>query len=789
MMMMTTAAVMDALSVQPSASCSADEALHAQLSALNIRPNEYQLICEGLQRRPNFTELCMFSALWSEHCSYKHSKHLLKTLPTEGKHVVCGPGENAGIIDVGHGIHVSFKVESHNHPTYVEPFQGAATGVGGILRDIITMNARPVACLNALRFGHIEATNSHPTTAEHAKANKRRLAGAVAGIAHYGNCMGIPTIAGDTFLHPSYDGNPLVNAMAIGVMQPTGMMAAGAKGVGNPVLYVGSPTGRDGMGGASFASKALDDNKKQARPAVQTGDPYAEKTMMEACLEAFATGLVLAAQDMGAAGLTCATAEMAAKGNVGMTLNLDLVPAREAGMEAWEYLSSESQERMFMVLPKGQEEPVLAIFKRWRVPAVVVGEVIAEERIIVSHHGQIVVDVPSKLLTDGAPQYNPHPHATEAPEAMERRQRLATEGLPHLTPNALPSALMHLINHPNLQRKTPIYQQYDRHVRNNTLLTGDHHSAGVIQLRTANNEVTPLALATALEGNPVQVALNPRIGTQGVVAQAVRNVACTGAVPLASTNNLNFGNPEQEAVAFQLRTAVQGMGESCKALKVPVTGGNVSLYNTNGTQAIQPSPTVGVVGVIHDKTTLLSPCFKQAGHRVALLGRFAPTVGGSVYQGQHAQGNHWGEPPSVCLATEARLVACISQALAPQRLLASCDSVSLGGLLPTLLACCVLNEDSALGASVQLEGLQSAVASVNSAHALATLCFGETHGSYLISYAPEQEASIQEALHQHQLASLWIPLGEVTDQASLQVEYQADQWHIALPSQLPVLPL
>jgi phosphoribosylformylglycinamidine synthase len=761
--------------------------LLAQLSALNVRVNEYTLICNELGRAPNFTELCMFSALWSEHCSYKHSKYLLKTLPTEGPQVVCGPGENAGIIDVGHGLHVSFKVESHNHPTYVEPFQGAATGVGGILRDIITMNARPVASLNALRFGMIEP---EPTTStEQAKANKRRLAGAVAGIAHYGNCMGIPTVAGDTFFHPSYDGNPLVNAMSIGIMQPTGMMAAGAKGAGNPVLYVGSPTGRDGMGGASFASKALDDNKKQARPAVQTGDPYAEKVMMEACLEAFASGLIVAAQDMGAAGLTCATAEMASKGNVGMRVELDLVPAREAGMQAWEYLSSESQERMLMVLNKGQEAPILEIFKRWRVPAVIIGEVLADERIIITHHGETVVDLPSKLLTDGAPNYIPFENPQEATEAKERRLQPSHQGLPALTVDNVPSVLNRMLHHSNIVSRRPIFQQYDRHVRNNTLLTGDHHSAGLIQLRTADNTPTPIALACSLEGNPLHVALNPFVGTQGVVAHAVRNVTCVGAKPLASTNNLNFGNPEQEAVAYELKTSVAGMREACLALNVPVTGGNVSLYNTNGTKAIQPSPTVGIVGVLADKTKVTTPAFKAAGHAIALLGRFAPSLGGSVYQGLLSQGQHWGEPPSICLSTEATLVNLLSDALLPQQLLASCQDVALGGLLTTLVGCRLMAKNTTtsepLSFSVNLSSLASRVEPAD----VANLFFGETHGCYVVSYNVAHTERIQAILAEHDALSLWHPLGHVTTENRLSVQLGEDILSIEVPSELPALPL
>jgi phosphoribosylformylglycinamidine synthase II len=410
-------------------------ALLEQLQALNLRPSEYAKITHHLGRDPNFTELCMFSALWSEHCSYKHSRHLLKKLPTEGPQIVLGPGENAGIVDCGDGLHVAFKVESHNHPTYVEPFQGAATGVGGILRDITTMNARPIGLLNALRFGTAGFTaegsscQAPAAAAEEAAANRYRFYGAVAGIAQYGNCMGVPTLGGDVHLDESYTHNPLVNAMAIGLMQPGGMMPAGAKGVGNPVLYVGSPTGKDGMGGASFASKALAEGQQATdRPAVQVGDPFLGKLLMEACLEAFASGYVVSAQDMGAAGLTCASAEMAAKGDVGMKLNLDLVPAREPDMLAWEYLASESQERFLLVLEKGKEAQVQAIFDKWQVPAVVIGEVIEAEQLHISHHGEPVVDLPVKLLTDMTPSYAPSGKPAEPLELKARREADPLQG-------------------------------------------------------------------------------------------------------------------------------------------------------------------------------------------------------------------------------------------------------------------------------------------------------------------------------------------------------------------------
>lgn len=706
------------------------DTLNSQLKALNVHPSEYDLICNGLGREPKFTELCMFSALWSEHCAYKHSRHLLKTLPTEGDAVLQGPGENAGIIDCGDGFHVAFKVESHNHPTYVEPFQGAATGVGGILRDIITMNARPIANLNALRFGEVE---NSPQASE----NKRRLRGAVAGIAHYGNCMGIPTIGGDVFIHPSYAGNPLVNAMSIGLMEAGGIMPAGAKGVGNPVLYVGSPTGKDGMGGASFASKALDEAASASdRPAVQVGDPFAEKCLMEACLEAFATGLVVSAQDMGAAGLTCATAEMAAKGDMGMRIDLDLVPAREANMQAWEYLSSESQERFLFVLEKGKEAPVLDVFKKWQVPAVIIGEVLAEDKIEVWHHGEKVVDVPAKLLTDDAPTYPPDFKVEEQAEPKARRLKNAEDGITDLRLEDIPAVLESLMADANIADRYPIYEQYDRHVKLNTQLTSDHNTAGLIRLHQPNKAKSAKALAATLDGNPLHVWLNPYEGSKGIVAEAVRNIVCTGATPSAVTNNLNFGNPETPLVAFQLAESVRGIKDACLAFKTPVTGGNVSLYNTNGTEAIIPSPTLGMVGVLEDVSLALTPSFKQAGDVVALLGRFEPSLGGSLYQA-YKTGHTYGEPPTVDLATEARLADFITQILVPQKLLNSLQDVSSGGLLPTLVESCFTFRKALQGVSLDLTPLLQAVPRLDLA------IFGETHGSYLITASPEAFAQIE----------------------------------------------
>lgn len=751
-----------------------DVALQQQLQALNLREFEYRKIVHFLRRDPNFTELCMFSALWSEHCSYKHTKHLLKKLPTQGAQIVQGPGENAGIVDCGNGLHVAFKVESHNHPTYVEPFQGAATGVGGILRDILTMNARPVALLNALRFGPLTDA-----------ANRYRLFGAVAGIGTYGNCMGVPTVAGDVFIHPSYSGNPLVNAMAVGIMQPGGMMSAGAQGIGNPVVYVGSPTGRDGMGGASFASRALaGDQSQQDRPAVQVGDPFLEKLLLEACLEAFATGCVVAAQDMGAAGLTCATAEMAAKGGVGMHIQLDWVPVREPGMLPWEYLSSESQERMLMVLQKGQEEPVLAIFRRWGVPACIIGQVTEGPNLWIDFQGQRVVDLPARLLTDMAPEYAPSSRPEEPAAFKYRREgRLATEGLPALAWETVPQVLGQLLASPNVCSRQPVFSQYDRHVRNSTLLASDHLTAGVVRLRTPDNQPTGRALAMALEGNPRLVALNPYTQSQGVVAHAARKLAACGATPLATTDNLNFGDPEDPAVYYQLFYSVEGIKDACLALNTPVTGGNVSLYNTNATGAILPSPVIGMVGLLADETVVVPATMQRPGHGVALLGRFRPALGGSEYQALKTGGDSYGYPPSILMREEALLLKVLS-CLTQQRLLASAQPLSLGGLLVTLTKCTFNQHPLQLGFSVGLDAAWALLPA--NQQRLDGLLFGETHGSVLLSYSLANEDTIRACVKQLTAGDgpaseiVFTPLGHVTETPVATLSWQGQTLTVSL---------
>ena len=685
------------------------------LAQLNLTADEYQRIVDGMGREPNFTELSMFSVLWSEHCCYKHSRHLLKTLPTQGPAILQGPGENAGVVDCGDGIHVAFKIESHNHPTAVEPYQGAATGVGGILRDIFTMNARPIANLNSLRFGPLSDTHNHYLF--------RR---AVKGIGDYGNCVGVPTVAGEVFFDPCYSGNPLVNAMAVGLLQGE-IVSSKAAGIGNPVVYVGSSTGKDGMGGAAFASRELDDNSQEDRPAVQVGDPFSEKLLIEACLEAFKTGCVVAAQDMGAAGLTSSGCEMSAKGGVGMRMDLDKVPAREPDMKDWEYMLSESQERMLFVLDKGREQPVLDVFEKWGLSAVVIGEVIERPYVEVYHKGQKVVDIPAALLAEDSPSYDPGIVPEEPAAARQRREAQPIGQLPAEQNPA--SYLLRMLAQSNISKPQAVFQQYDRHVQNNTLQTSDQLSAGVFRLRDAKTNLhTGKAMAVTTDCNPRYVYLNPETGAKTAVAEAFRNLVAVGAKPLAVTDNLNFGNPKSPDVYHQLYYAVAGIREACTVLDTPVTGGNVSLYNeTRRTgveqpEAIYPTPVIGMVGLIADETRLSQPAFKQAGHTIALIGQFAPSLGGSELQallGQPCQ----GEPPTVDL--QAELTVC--QWIDTHRdQLASVQDVSLGGVLTTV-AECWLQANPGLGVQLNPDALTGVDP--------LTAWLGETNSCFVVSLA------------------------------------------------------
>ncbi len=549
-----------------------------EIAAEGIKPEEYQEIVKRLGRHPNKAELGMFGVMWSEHCCYKNSRPLLSQFPTEGDRILVGPGENAGVVDLGNGLQLAFKIESHNHPSAVEPFQGAATGVGGILRDIFTMGARPIAILNSLRFGNLEDART-----------RRIFQGVVEGVSHYGNCIGVPTVGGEIYFDPAYTGNPLVNAMALGLMETQEIVKAGASGIGNPVLYVGSTTGRDGMGGASFASAELTDDSMDDRPAVQVGDPFLEKSLVEACLEAFKTGAVVAAQDMGAAGITCSTSEMAAKGDVGIELDLDKIPNRETGMIPYEYLLSESQERMLFVAAKGREQELIDIFHRWGLHAVVAGEVIKEPIVRILYQGGIAAEIPATALADDTPIYH-RELLKEPPEYARQAWQWRADSLPACDYEGLfvegvyktwNEMLLQLLDTPTIASKQWVYRQYDRQVQNNTILLPGGADAAVIRVRPINAKPADckIGVAATTDCNSRHVYLHPYEGAKAAVAEAARNLSCVGAEPLAVTDNLNFSSPEKPVGYWQLAEACRGVADACREMNTPVTGGNVSLYN------------------------------------------------------------------------------------------------------------------------------------------------------------------------------------------------------------------
>jgi phosphoribosylformylglycinamidine synthase II len=739
--------------------------LQSTLKSLNITEGEYRKICSHMGRDPNVNELAMFSVLWSEHCCYKNSRHLLKLLPNKGERVVAGPGENAGIIDVGDGMQVAFKIESHNHPTAVEPFQGAATGVGGILRDIFTMNARPIANLNSLRFGPMSFADSKNDPVK--VRNRYLFSHAVNGIAHYGNCVGVPTVAGEVFFEDCYSGNPLVNAMAVGLLYEGDEISSAAKGVGNPVLYVGSATGKDGMGGAAFASKELDERSNEDRPAVQVGDPFAEKLLIEACLEAFATGCVVAAQDMGAAGLTSSSCEMAAKGNVGMKMDLDKVPAREPDMQAFEYLLSESQERMLFVLEKGREQPVLDVFAKWRIPAVVIGEITEGPMLEIYHKGEKVVDVPARLLADLAPSYDRGVNPPEPELAKARRMKDVRNNLPDIGMTDVAGWLKKLFASPNVAQPTGVINQYDRHVQNNTLLASENIGAGVIRLRRKDGSFSGKALSVTVDCNSRYVYLEPYRGSMFAVAQAVRNMVCTGAMPLAVSDNLNFGNPEKPEIYYQLYYAVQGIKDACEVFKTPVVSGNVSLYNEHSGEPIYPTPTIGMIGLIEDDSKVMAPALTEPGLKLALIGRFKPTLGGSEYL-KLATGRIEGTPPDTDLNHEKRCLDLILSLIQEKQVTAVQD-VSLGGLLVTLSEMAFAHS---IGLSVDTDSLVQNAARTGPADGfrIDELFFGETAGTYIVAYRPEQEAGIRARCDE---AIAFTPLGSTIAEFELRLDHQS----------------
>ncbi len=598
------------------------EITEALIEAHGLKPDEYQRILDLLDRAPSYTELGIFSAMWNEHCSYKSSKKWLRTLPTEGPQVICGPGENAGVVDIGDGQAVVFKMESHNHPSYIEPYQGAATGVGGILRDVFTMGARPVAAMNALSFGEI----AHPKT-------KSLVSGVVEGIGGYGNCFGVPTVGGEVRFHPAYNGNCLVNAFAAGLAQSDSIFYSAASGVGMPVVYLGAKTGRDGVGGATMASAEFDDTIEEKRPTVQVGDPFTEKRLMEACLELMQTGAVISIQDMGAAGLTCSAVEMGDKGDLGVRLTLDAVPVREDAMTAYEMMLSESQERMLMVLNPALEDQAKAIFDKWDLDFAVVGETIAEDRFIVEFRGRVMADLPLKALSGTAPEYDRPWVETPAAEPLA--------DVPELNPV---DALKSLISSPNYASKSWVWEQYDTMVMGDTVLTPGT-GAGVIRVHG-----TDKALAFTADVTPRYVRANPFEGGKQAVAEAYRNLSARGARPLASTDNLNFGNPEKPEIMGQLVGAIRGIGAACAALDMPIVSGNVSLYNETDGAPILPTPTIGAVGLIESLDALISGQPRD-GHLALLVGETTGHLGQSALLAE-VFNREDGDAPAVDLLAE-----------------------------------------------------------------------------------------------------------------------------------------
>jgi len=647
-----------------------------------LTSDEYEKIKQLLgQREPTLTELGIFSVMWSEHCSYKSSRVHLKRLPTRSKRVLQGPGENAGIIDIGDGWACAFKIESHNHPSFIEPFQGATTGVGGILRDIFTMGARPVAVMDSLRFGPV---NGHVGTTE-IRRNHSILEGVVSGVASYGNCFGVPNLGGETKFEPCYSGNPLVNAFAMGLVRKDEIFYARAAGEGNPVIYVGAKTGRDGIHGATMASEEFSEASEAKRPNVQVGDPFLEKLLLEACLEAMQTGAIVGIQDMGAAGLTCSTCEMGGRGGVGIEIELDRVPQRETGMTAYEIMLSESQERMLLVAQKGREQEVFQVFEKWGLDAVEVGKVTTDNRLRVLQHGEVVAEIPNQALTDDAPVYKRPLARWEPPVPREMPEHIKLNSNRDLT-----HSLKRLLASPNICGKRWVWQQYDHMVQTNTVEAPGAGDAGVIRIKNPSLGEPQRGLAMALDGNSRWCYLDPRLGAMHAVAEAARKVACSGATPVGATNCLNFGNPEKLHIMWQFSQTIDGITRACEELEIPITGGNVSFYNETLGEGIYPTPVLGVVGILDDVHKTAKMHFGAAGRTIVLLraGEAADITDvesefGSSEYAKEILGALWGYPPELDLEKEAALQKAIVE-LIQQGVVDSVHDCSDGGLAVAL---------------------------------------------------------------------------------------------------------
>ena len=684
------------------------------VAAHGLTADEYLKMVKALGREPNYTELGVFSVMWSEHCSYKSSRYYLKNLPTEGRHVLQGPGENAGVVDIGGGLAVAFKMESHNHPSFIEPYQGAATGVGGILRDIFTMGARPVASLDSLRFGAID----HPRT-------RYLLSGVVAGIGGYGNCIGVPTLGGECYFDECYNANILVNAFTLGIVKKNRIFTGIARGTGNPVIYVGSKTGRDGIHGATMASESFSEEKEQRRPTVQVGDPFTEKLLLEACLELMETDFIIGIQDMGAAGLTSSSAEMAGRGGCGIELELSAVPLREKGMTPYEVLLSESQERMLLVARKGTESEIKRIFEKWDLDAVVIGKVTDDQQFHALWHNREVAHIPIRALTKDAPAYQ---RPATRPAYQEQVQQFDLEKLTE--PADLNAALKQLLGSPNIASKEWIYRQYDHYVRSNTVIAPGADAA-VIRIKG-----TRKGLALTVDGNSRYCYLDPYVGGVLAVAEAARNLACVGARPIGLTDCLNFGSPENPEVMWQFAQVIQGMRSACLALSVPVVSGNVSFYNETDGVPIYPTPTIGMVGLIEKIDRVVTPWFKASGDIVVLLGRTREELGGSEYL-KWVHGIMRGTPPWIDLKMENSVQRCCTEAI-EQAVVCSAHDVSDGGMAVALAECCIGGEKP-LGVRIESREMIRGDA----------LLFSESQSRIIVSVKEENLDKLQEIAARH----------------------------------------
>ena len=720
-----------------------------------LTKEEYNKIVKILERIPTFTELGIFSVMWSEHCSYKNSIVLLKTLPREGEKLLVGAGEeNAGLVDIGDGLEVAFKIESHNHPSAVEPYQGAATGVGGILRDIFTMGARPIAALNSLRFGSLK------------NARTRYLfEGAVKGIGDYGNSFGVPTVGGEVFFDESYQDNPLINAMAVGIVKQDKVASAISKGVGNPIMIVGSSTGRDGIHGATFASEEISEKTESKRPSVQVGDPFTEKLLLEATLEIIKHGWLVGIQDMGAAGISCSTSEMSEKGNSGMKIDLNKVPLRENGMTAYEIMLSESQERMLCTVKKGFEDDVKRIFNKWDLNCEIIGEVTDDGNINIFYNGQEEVNIPAfdLVLGGGAPVYL---RESKEPKYIDERRKFDFNSLPKI--ENISDAFIKIFTSPNIASKKWVYQQYDSMVRTNTII-GPGCDSAVVMIKGTNK-----ALAMNIDCNGRYVYLNPRVGTQIAVAEAARNIVCSGGKPLAVTNCLNFGNPYKPENYWQFKEAVKGMGDACREFHTPVTGGNVSFYNESPNTAVYPTPTIGMVGLVENLDNITTSFFKGSGDLIYLLGSDKEEIGGSEFL-KVIHNLVTGDSPSLDFTVEKKLQNIILQ-LIEKKLIKSAHDISEGGIVCALAECCVMDENNLVGAFVNLPVINRKDFSF----------FSESQSRVIVSIEKDNKKEFENLLNE--LAQPYYYLGEtkekefkVNDVINFNIDELSSLYYSAIP--------